>query len=87
MDCRPHCAACCIAPSITSAIPGMPGGKPAGVRCVQLDGDGRCQIFGDPRRPAVCSSLQPNAEMCGDSAPAALLFLSRLEALTAPTRP
>ncbi|HNM56919.1 MAG TPA: YkgJ family cysteine cluster protein, partial [Thauera aminoaromatica] len=24
MDCRPGCAACCIAPSISSPIPGMP---------------------------------------------------------------
>ena len=40
--CRPGCGACCIAPSITSAIPGMPLGKPAGVRCVQLDDDNRC---------------------------------------------
>lgn len=27
MDCRPGCGACCIAPSITSPIPGMPHGK------------------------------------------------------------
>ncbi|HNF77692.1 MAG TPA: YkgJ family cysteine cluster protein, partial [Thauera aminoaromatica] len=26
MDCRPGCAACCIAPSISSPIPGMPHG-------------------------------------------------------------
>ncbi|MGL4778393.1 MAG: YkgJ family cysteine cluster protein, partial [Aeromonas veronii] len=24
MECRSGCAACCIAPSISSAIPGMP---------------------------------------------------------------
>ncbi|HLV28200.1 MAG TPA: YkgJ family cysteine cluster protein, partial [Burkholderiaceae bacterium] len=29
MDCRPHCGACCTAPSISSPIPGMPQGKPA----------------------------------------------------------
>ncbi|MEO8036559.1 MAG: YkgJ family cysteine cluster protein, partial [Acidobacteriota bacterium] len=39
MDCRTGCAACCIAPSITSPIPGMPEGKAAGVRCVQLTSD------------------------------------------------
>jgi hypothetical protein len=27
--CRPGCGACCIAPSITSPIPGMPDGKPS----------------------------------------------------------
>ena len=37
MECREGCAACCIAPSITSALPGMPQGKPADIACVQLD--------------------------------------------------
>lgn len=63
--CRSGCGACCIAPSISSAIPGMPDGKPAGVRCVQLSADNRCAIFGDPRRPAVCASLRASVEMCG----------------------
>lgn len=83
MDCRPGCAACCIAPSISSPIPGMPHGKPAGVRCVQLDDAGRCELFGDPRRPRVCGSLPPSAEMCGDGPGHALAWLSRLERLTA----
>ena len=65
MECRIGCAACCIAPSISSSIPGMEGGKPAGVRCVQLSEDNRCRIFGSERRPGVCSSLRPNIEMCG----------------------
>lgn len=60
----------------------MPQGKPAGVRCVQLDEDNRCRIFGRTDRPAVCSSLRPSLEMCGDSQPAALLYLQRLEVLT-----
>ncbi|MBF7801077.1 YkgJ family cysteine cluster protein, partial [Klebsiella pneumoniae] len=29
MECRTDCGACCIAPSISSPIPGMPQGKPA----------------------------------------------------------
>lgn len=61
----------------------MAEGKPAGVRCIQLNEDNHCRIFGDPRRPAVCSSLMPSAEMCGDSAPAAMAWLTRLETLTA----
>jgi len=85
MDCRPGCAACCIAPSISSPIPGLPQGKPAGVRCVQLDAAGRCLIFGQPERPAVCSSLAPSPAMCGTSAQHALLYLSQLEKETAPT--
>ncbi|MBK7720564.1 MAG: YkgJ family cysteine cluster protein [Simplicispira sp.] len=84
MDCRPGCGACCTAPSISSAIPGMPQGKPAGVRCVQLGADERCLIFGHPDRPAVCASLQPQADMCGDARRQAMVFLSRLESLTTP---
>lgn len=82
MDCRSHCGACCIAPSISSPIPGMPSGKPAGVRCVQLMGDLRCAIFGDPARPAVCGSLKASAAMCGDSREFALGYLVELEMLT-----
>lgn len=84
MNCRAHCGACCIAPSISSPIPGMPQGKPAGVRCVQLDALQRCRLFGRPERPAVCRSLQPSPPMCGDSPAQALRWLSRLEACTAP---
>ncbi|MFY7972852.1 MAG: YkgJ family cysteine cluster protein [Rubrivivax sp.] len=84
MDCRPHCAACCIAPSISSPIPGMPLGKPAGARCVQLDDDDRCRLFGRPERPSVCSSLRPTADMCGDDRTHALRWLRQLESQTRP---
>jgi Fe-S-cluster containining protein len=82
--CRSGCGACCIAPSISSAIPGMPDGKPAGVRCVQLDEANRCRIFGRPERPAVCGGLQPSPEMCGDTRVHALSYLARLDAATSP---
>ncbi|MDP1650322.1 MAG: YkgJ family cysteine cluster protein [Rubrivivax sp.] len=85
MNCRPNCGACCTAPSITSPIPGMSQGKPAGLRCVQLDADERCRIFGRPERPAVCRSLQPAPEMCGSSREHALTWLDRLECRTAPS--
>lgn len=88
MECRPHCAACCIAPSISSPIPGMTPVdgvyKPAGVRCVQLDEADRCRLFGHPSRPAVCRSLQPSPEMCGDSREQALRWLGHLERSTRP---
>ena len=84
MECRAGCSACCIAPSISSPIPGMPHGKPAGVRCIQLDAAGRCLIFGQPERPAVCSGLQPDADMCGETREQALRFLTALEAATRP---
>jgi uncharacterized protein len=63
-------------------------GKPAGVRCVQLSDENRCLIFGDPRRPKVCESLQASAEMCGvnqsvaETQIHAMQFLTQLEVLT-----
>lgn len=84
MNCRPNCGACCIAPSINSPIPGMPNGKPAGVRCVQLDEQNCCMIFGKPERPSFCASLQPSEEMCGKSRIDAIEWLSKLEQLTTP---
>jgi len=84
MDCRVGCAACCIAPSISSPIPGMPEGKPAGVPCVQLSAQGGCLLFGLPSRPAVCLGLQANPEMCGDSSVAAIRWLEELESVTRP---
>ena len=58
MECRPNCGACCIAPSISSPIPGMPHGKPAGIPCVQLLPDMRCAIFGQPDYAAVIQRMR-----------------------------
>lgn len=82
LACRAGCGACCIAPSISSPIPGMPRGKPAGVRCVQLDEANRCRIFGRADRPAVCGGLKPSREMCGESREQAVRWLARLEEMT-----
>jgi hypothetical protein len=76
--CRPGCAACCIAPSISSLA------KPAGVPCRHLTVELRCALFGQPERPACCGGLQPSTEMCGESREQALAYLSRLERATAP---
>lgn len=84
MECRVGCAACCIAPSISSAIPGMAAGKPAGVRCSQLTADNRCQVFGLAERPPVCLSLRPSEEMCGAGNLEAFERLTSLEQLTRP---
>ncbi len=86
MECRALCAACCTAPSISSPIPGMPNGKPAGVPCAQLTGELRCALFGDPARPAVCASLRSTAEMCGTTREHAMQWLRVLEHQTAPAR-
>ena len=62
----------------------MPHGKPAGVRCVQLDAADRCSIFGLPERPACCSGLQPSKEMCSTSRAQAIRWIAALEAATLP---
>lgn len=84
LSCRPGCAACCIAPSISSPMPGLPKGKPAGVPCPHLDAELRCRLFGQPERPAVCGSLAPSGEMCGETREQAMVYLQRLEQATAP---
>lgn len=84
MDCRVDCGACCIAPSISTPIPGMPNGKPANTRCIQLSEQNRCLIFGSPLRPAVCAGLQAAYDMCGDNRMQAMTYLINLEAATAP---
>lgn len=83
MECRVGCAACCIAPSISSAIPGMPNGKPAGVRCVQLTDGGRCQLFGQPERPAICRDFRATTEICAAGPERALEILGEWEKVTA----
>lgn len=67
MECRSGCAVCCINISISSAIPGMPNGKPAGVRCINLAADLKCLLFGLPERPAVCSGFKPDKLFCGNN--------------------
>lgn len=82
MDCRLGCGACCIAPSITSAIPGMPDGKPAGQRCIQLDDNNLCKLFGQPERPAVCAAFSAEEWICGADNTEAMLIISDLERST-----
>jgi hypothetical protein len=67
-----------------SPLPGMPDGKPAGVRCIHLDDALRCRLFGRPERPAFCSGLKPSREMCGDSRAQAIAWLASLEQATRP---
>ncbi|MFC0178564.1 YkgJ family cysteine cluster protein [Thorsellia kenyensis] len=86
MACRSHCGACCIAPSISSPIPGMPNGKKAGEPCIHLNEEMKCLIFSSKDRPACCGGLQPTKEMCGDTREQALRFLGILEADTIPVK-
>ena len=82
MNCRLGCGACCIAPSISTPIPGMPLGKPAGVRCIQLNEDNLCKLFGKPERPAVCLKFQADVDICSNSDELALINLVELEKMT-----
>ncbi len=80
-DCRAGCGACCIAPSISSPIPGMPSGKPAGVRCVHLTDDYLCGIFFQSDRPKVCAGFRAEKLFCGACRADALRTLGGLEGL------
>ena len=82
MDCRLGCGACCIAPSISSPIPGMENGKPAGIRCIQLDENNLCKLFGKPERPKVCHDFKPDPVVCGKTNQEAMAVISELELLT-----
>ena len=82
MKCRIGCGACCIVPSISSAIPGMPQGKPAGISCVQLTADNVCKIYGMAERPDVCVSYHATQEFCGTKRSDALRLLRELEQST-----
>jgi Fe-S-cluster containining protein len=78
MDCRINCGACCIAVSISSPIPGMPYGKPAGIKCIHLLNDYRCSLYNSPERPKVCTDFKAEPEFCGTTREEALQILYSL---------
>lgn len=82
MNCRLGCGACCIEPSITTPIPGMPDGKPAGVRCIQLNDGNLCKLFGNSERPAVCGQFAATEDVCGNDNEEALWLINSLELAT-----
>lgn len=82
MRCRIACGACCIAPSISSALPGMPDGKPAGQRCLHLDRNYACKLWGDPQRPQVCDGFKPEPWLCGQDREQALRNIRLVEQAT-----
>jgi len=79
IECK-RCGACCIALSISSPIPGMPDGKAAGARCINLDQNNRCSVYF--KRPTVCSAYSPSNWLCGDSFEAAMQNIAELERVT-----
>ncbi|QLF92321.1 YkgJ family cysteine cluster protein [Pseudomonas sp. ABC1] len=82
MKCRPGCGACCIAPSISSVLPGHPQGKPAGVRCFHLSLENLCELFGRPERPDVCGHFEADPVVCGNERGEAIRLLGWLEQAT-----
>jgi Fe-S-cluster containining protein len=79
--CREKCGACCIIPSISSVIPGMPKGKPGGVACIHLTGDMKCGIFDHESRPRVCGGFKAEKLVCGNTRSEAAIILSALEGI------
>ncbi|WP_437419563.1 YkgJ family cysteine cluster protein [Stutzerimonas chloritidismutans] len=79
MDCRAGCGACCVAPSISTPLPGMPNGKAAGERCLHLTLTNLCGIFGSALRPPVCDAFKPDETVCGASREEAIRLLGWLE--------
>lgn len=64
----------------------MPAGKPAGVRCIHLDANNLCLLFGLPERPAFCDEFRALPEVCGTTREEALSTIQWLEEATQPTR-
>lgn len=64
----------------------MPEGKPAGVRCVHLDVELRCELFGRPERPDFCARFKPSLDLCGAGPKQAHAILDRLEQETNPLK-
>jgi hypothetical protein len=60
----------------------MPDGKPAGVRCVQLDDNNLCKIFFHPERPKGCAGFSAEPDICGSNAEEAMANLIELVNLT-----
>ena len=78
MNCRSGCGACCVALSISSSLPGMAGGKSAGVRCIHLLDDYKCAIYTDSAKPKVCIDFKAEPEFCGSSREEAMEILFSL---------
>jgi len=72
------CGACCIAISISSIIPALKRGKKAFERCPHLTSENRCELFGKPQRPKVCSEYLPEMLFCGNSFEEAIQILTKL---------
>ena len=85
LKCRSGCGGCCIAPSITSFIPGMPNGKASGEPCINLNLETySCDIWGQEDYPEFCRDFKPCTDVCGESREDALQIITLLEKSTNP---
>lgn len=86
IECRAGCGACCTVISISSIIPGMPEGKPAGVKCIHLSDEGLCGLFGKSERPQICSDFQAERAICGFTTEDAMRTIAELEGIKNPIK-
>jgi hypothetical protein len=63
---------------ISTPIPGMADGKPAGVKCIHLIDDYKCAIYNDPGKPKVCTDFKAEPEFCGSTQEEAMMILFSL---------
>lgn len=82
MKCRIGCGACCVEVSISSPLPGLPNGKPAGVRCPNLTSAGTCGVWNTPVFPDICRRFQATPDFCGTSAEEAVVRIRSMERAT-----
>ena len=82
MQCRSECGACCIAPSFSKSLKGLPDGKPAGIPCIHLTADFLCALWNSADRPDFCTVFKPEPDFCGDNSIQALNILADLEEST-----
>lgn len=61
----------------------MPNGKPAGVRCVNLDAEHLCRVWNTAEYPRVCRGFRAEAMTCGSSREEAIVLLTIMERETA----
>jgi hypothetical protein len=60
----------------------MPDGKPAGVRCVNLDELNGCRLFGLASRPELCRQFAAEPLVCGENQQQAMQLITSLEQMT-----
>ena len=56
----------------------MPDGKPAGVRCLHLLDDYKCDIYSEQSYPRVCAGFNAEKEFCGNNREEAMRILGSL---------